>query len=146
MSTETTTDVEQKVIDRKAELKKIDASKLHIAKNDYLKEVAETLEIGYDPDNFNRGDVIAKIKEALSEVQADGRIRKVIFHNTGEGSASDVTISLNGKLLRYPKDTVVEVPEGFLKVLDEAVEYRTEVLGGRRVVRKYKTQTYEIVE
>ena len=146
MSTETTTNVEQKVIDRKAELKKIDASKLHIAKNDYLKEVAETLEIGYDPDNFNRGDVIAKIKEALSEVQADGSIRKVIFHNTGEGSASDVTISLNGKLLRYPKDTVVEVPEGFLKVLDEAVEYRTEVLGGQRVVRKYKTQTYEIVE
>ena len=146
MSIETTSNAEPKVIDRKAELKKIDASKLHIAKNDYLKEVAETLEISYDPDNFNRGDVTAKIKEALGEVQADGRIRKVIFHNTGEGTSSEVIIALNGKVLRYPKDVCVSIPENFLKVLDDAVEWRTEVVGNSRVRRRYVAQPYQIVE
>lgn len=135
-----------KIAERKAALKKVDPSKLHFAKNEDLKSLAETLDIAYDPENFNRGEVTAKIREAISEVQAEGRVRKVIFHNSGEGSTSDVTIALNGKLLRYPKDTVVEVPEGFLRVLDEAVEYRTEVIGGQRIVRKYMTQTYQIVE
>ncbi len=140
------TAIEQKMKERKDVLATIDTNKLHVAKNDYLKSLAESLDIPFDVESFNRGEVTTKIREAINEVQGDGRVRKVIFHNSGEGSASDVTIALNGKLLRFPKDTVVEVPEGFLRVLDEAVEYRTEIIGGRRIVRKYMTQTYQIVE
>lgn len=128
------------------ELRTIDAGKLHTSKNEDLKEMADLLDIEYDPEAFVRQDMIAKVKEAVAEVQADGRIRKVIFHNSGEGVASDVTLGLNGKLLRFPKDVPVYVPDNYLKVLDHAVEYRVEMMGTQRVTRKFMAQTYQIVE
>jgi hypothetical protein len=71
--------INDKIAERKAALKKVDASKLHFSKNEELKSLAEVLDIPYDPDNFNRGEVTAKIREAMSEVQAEGRVRRLSF-------------------------------------------------------------------
>jgi hypothetical protein len=128
------------------ELKTTDVGKLHTAKNEELKEMAEVLKIEYDPEAFVRQEMIAKIKEAVIEVQTDGRIRRVIFHNSGEGTASTVTIGVNGKLLEFPKDVPVYIPESFLSVIDDAVEYRTEMMGSQRVTRRFMSQTYQVLE
>ncbi len=127
-------------------LSKIDINKIHTAKNEEIKEVADVFGLEYDADAFPRGELITKLKEIAKEINTDGRIRKVIFHNTGEGSSSEVIIALNGKVLRYPKDVCVSIPENFLKVLDDAVEWRTEVIGNQRVKRRYVAQPYQIVE
>lgn len=127
-------------------LSKIDLNKIHTAKNEEIKEAADAFGLEYDPEQFPRGELITKLKEIAKQINTDGRIRKVIFHNTGEGSSSEVVVALNGRVLRYPKDVCVSIPENFLKVLDDAVEWRTEVVGNSRVRRRYVAQPYQIVE
>lgn len=127
-------------------LNKIDLNKIHTAKNEEIKEAADAFGLEYDPEQFPRGELITKLKEIAKQINTDGRIRKVIFHNTGEGSSSEVVVALNGRVLRYPKDVCVSIPENFLKVLDDAVEWRTEVVGNNKIRRRYVTQPYQIVE
>lgn len=127
-------------------LQAIDTTKLHMAKSEDLKAYAKLLNVDFDPDNVARQDLAARVKERLIETQRDGLVRKVVFHNVGEGAPSEVVVSLNGVLKAWPRDVVVDVPTNYLRVLDDAVEWRTEIVNGQRVRRKYMTHSYSIVE
>lgn len=131
--------------DEPVDLLKVDPIKLHMCKNEELRRIAQAMnmELG---STFVRQEVLPVMKARLIDTQRDGLVRKVIFHNVGEGAPSEVTISLNGTLRSWPRDMPVDVPTNFLKILDDAVEWRTEVINGQRVRRKYMTHTYSFAD
>lgn len=131
--------------DESVDILKVDPIKLHMCKNEELRRIAQAMnmELG---STFVRQEVLPVMKARLIDTQRDGLVRKVIFHNVGEGAPSEVTISLNGTLRSWPRDMPVDVPTNFLKILDDAVEWRTEVINGQRVRRKYMTHTYSFAD
>ena len=131
--------------DEPIDVLKVDPVRLHMCKNEELRKIASALNMDLGS-TIARNEVIPEIRARLIETQRDGLVRKVIFHNVGEGAPSEVTISLNGTLRSWPRDIPVDVPTNFLKVLDDAVEWRTEVINGQRVRRKYMTHTYSFAD
>lgn len=143
-----------------------DKNSLWRMKNDGLIELCKKYEIGYDPDNLNRQEVINQIvakemeegflREAMeSSTDEGGNIKPitaprkkqkyidVIFHEQ-EGMSKVVFLGHNGDFLYLPREYVCRIPYKFLSVLKDSVEVQLiqEKVGTKIRYRELKIPRY----